>query len=406
MLAHRTKLIAASGTAKARAAVKAAGIDGHALIDLTAGEIWSDLAPTIREGALDAVRSGLNRYTDTIGSLDLRAELACRVSRDTGQVYSSDEIAVTNGAKQALFNVAMVLLNPGDEVIIPSPYWSTFPAQALLAGATPVHVDTKRAGFVARARDIEAAVTGATRAIVVNTPNNPTGAVYGAATLSEIADLARRRDLWIIFDECYGTFAHKRHRHHQIVTLAPDVRSRTVIVNAFSKSLALTGWRIGYLAAPKEVVAAVAALQSHTTSNPNVVAQQAVLHHLIHGDGSFEAQLQARLSATRDIGLEELSRLTRIKPPRADGGFYFYLDLAPLFEKADGPRTTQAVRGAVDALLARAGVAAVAGHVFGDPAGLRLSYGVDAHLVRQGCARLVREIERFDETSICEPTNS
>ncbi len=406
MLADRTRLIAASGTAKARAAAKAAGICGQATIDLTAGEIWSDLSPTIREGALDAVRSGLNRYSDTIGSLDLRLELARKVSHDTGQTYGCDEIAVTTGAKQALFNAAMVLLNPGDEVIIPAPYWSTFPAQALLAGARPVHVDTKPTGFVARAREIEAAVTDTTRAIVVNTPNNPTGTVYDTATLSAIADLALRRDLWIIFDECYATFVHNGLTHHSIVALVPEMRSRTVIVNGFSKSLALTGWRIGYLAAPKAVVAAVAALQSHTTSNPNVIAQQAVLHHLIHDDGSFETQLQERLKATREIGLEELARLTRIAPPRADGGFYFYLDLAPLLGTTNGTISSQMARATVDGLLARAGVAAVTGHAFGDPTGLRLSYGVDAHLVKEGCARLVTQIERFEEILISEAINS
>lgn len=389
MLAHRTNLFGTSGTAAARAATKAAADAGKEIIDLTAGEIWSELAPTIRDGAIDAINNGVNRYTDTVGMVELREALARKISRDTGQIWKAEEVAVTSGAKQALFNAAMVLLNPGDEVIIPAPYWTTFPAQVLIAGGTPVFVDTKSNGYVPRPEHMKKAVTERTRAIVVNTPSNPAGAVYDVETLMAIAQLAVSRNLWIIFDECYGDFLYGHHTHHPIVSVAPDIRARALIVNSFSKSLALTGWRIGYLAGPKRVINAVKALQSHTTSNPNVIAQHAVLAHLQRGGSDYESKLRSRLTSARRVGLDVLSSLTRVPVAKAQGGFYFYLELSHLLRSGseDGASTT--ADDIVTALLAETGVAAVSGTAFGNPAGLRLSYGIPPEKLATGLARLV-----------------
>ncbi|WP_331375523.1 aminotransferase class I/II-fold pyridoxal phosphate-dependent enzyme [Sinorhizobium chiapasense] len=396
MLAERTALFKSSGTAAARAAAEAAAGSGKEIIDLTAGEIWSDLAPTIRVGALNAIRRGINRYTDTIGMIELREALAQKISGHTGQVWRADEVAVTCGAKQALFNAAMVLLNPGDEVIIPAPYWTTFPAQVLIAGGKPVHVETRANGYVPRVEDIAAAITDRTRAVVVNTPNNPTGAVYGSETLVGIGKLAIERDLWIIFDECYGDFIHVDDAHCPIVSILPEARSRTLIVNSFSKSLALTGWRIGYLAGPKEVISAVKALQSHTTSNPNVIAQHAALAHLLNSDGSYERHLRSHLAGARQTGLSALSTLTRIPVPKATGGFYFYLDVSGLLRLRFGNDEPMTADDIVHVLLTRAGVAAVSGTTFGDPAGLRLSYGVPPKKLEIGLTRLVEVLNAWE----------
>lgn len=389
MLAHRTNLFGTSGTAAARAAAKAAADAGKEIIDLTAGEIWSELAPTIRDGAIDAINKGVNRYTDTVGMVELREALARKISRDTGQIWKAEEVAVTSGAKQALFNAAMVLLNPGDEVIIPAPYWTTFPAQVLIAGGTPIFVDSRSNGYVPRIEHIKGAITERTRAIVVNTPSNPTGTVYDFQTLMAIAQIAINRNLWIIFDECYGDFVHRGHTHHPIVSVAPDIRARALIVNSFSKSLALTGWRIGYLAGPKEVINAVKALQSHTTSNPNVIAQHAVLAHLQRGGSDYESRLRSRLTSARCVSLGVLASLTRVPVAKAQGGFYFYLELSHLLRSGseDGASTT--ADDIVTALLAETGVAAVSGTAFGDPAGLRLSYGIPPEKLATGLARLV-----------------
>ena len=386
MLAQRTDLFKSSGTAAARAAAKAAAESGKEIVDLTAGEIWSDLAPSIRQGAIAAINGNVNRYTDTVGLTELRHALARKISAETAQPWSADEIAVTSGAKQALFNAAMVLLNPGDEVLIPAPYWTTFPAQIVVAGGRPVFIETRHNNYVPRLTDLVAAVTPKTKAIVVNTPSNPTGAVYDRNALAGIAQLAIDKDLWIIFDECYGSFAHAQHTHHPIVSVAPRARDRTLIVNSFSKSLALTGWRIGYLAGPKAVISAVKALQSHTTSNPNVIAQHALLHHLETGNPAFELQLQRHVANARALGLSILSELTRVPQPAAQGGFYFYLDLGELQRNADD---------IVNGLLMDAGVATVSGTAFGDPTGIRISYGIDLELLEKGLRRLTTALNKW-----------
>jgi aspartate aminotransferase len=396
MLAQRTTLFNPSGTAAARAAAKQAADGGRAIIDLTAGEIWADLSPDVRRGAIEAIDKGINRYTDTIGMMELREALAEKVSSHTGQNWTADEIAVTSGAKQALFHCAMAILNPGDEVIIPAPYWTTFPAQILLAGGVPIFVDTRASGYVPRIDAIKAAITDRTKAIVINTPANPTGAVYDVVTLMGIAEMAINRNLWVIFDECYGDFVHARQVHHPITALVPKVRPRTLVVNAFSKSLALTGWRIGYLSGPKQVINAVKALQSHTTSNPNVIGQHAVLAHLRRGDGSYESRLRDQLAAGRRLGLELLSSMKRVPIPVADGGFYFYLNLTEILRSAAKAPVARNADDVADRLLRDVGVAAVSGAAFGDPMGLRLSYGVPLGALEAGLHRVVEVLNSWE----------
>lgn len=394
MLAERTKLFPASGTAAARSAAATALARGMQIADLTCGEIWADLPPAIRTGAIEAIEHGINRYTDTVGLTELRQAIAQKVARDTDAGWSSDEIAVTSGAKQALFHAAMVLLDPGDEVIIPAPYWTTFPAQVLIAGGNPVFVDSRDNNYVPRLADIESAVTPATRAIIVNTPANPSGAVYDRATLAGIAELAIARKLWVIFDECYGTFTYEPHIHEHIISIAPEVRDRTLIVNAFSKQLALTGWRIGYLAAPAAIIKAARALQSHTTSNPNVIAQHAVLFHLRNTDGVYERELFARLVHARRLGLEILSGLKNVPTPSAQGGFYFYLNLEALLNARTSNERPATADDVVGALLS-SGVATVSGTAFGDPYGLRLSYGAPLDQLETGLRRLVEVLNSW-----------
>lgn len=396
MLAQRTALFKSSGTTAAWTAVEAAAASGEQIIDLTAGIVWSDLAPSVREGAIAAINRNLNRSSDAVGLMELRHALARKISAETAQPWSADEIAVTSGAKQALFNAAMTLLNPGDEVLIPSPYWTTFPVQISVAGGTPVFIETRHNNYVPMLTDLAAAVTSKTRAIVVNTPSNPTGAIYDRVTLAGIAQLASDRDLWIIFDECCGTFAHAPHTHFPIVSVAPRVRDRTLIVNSFSNSLALTGWRIGYLAGPKAVINAVKELQSHTTSNPNVIAQHALLHYLKCGDAAFQLQLQRHVADARALGLSVLSTLAFVPPPPAQGGFYFYLDLSAWQRRAKARGREFNADDVVNVLLMDAGVSTVSGTGFGDPAGVRLSYGIDLALLEKALRRLAATLNTWN----------
>lgn len=403
MLAQRMSLLSGSGTAAAREATKAAAAAGRQIIDLATGEVASPPPPTVRSGAIAAVEDGRNRYTESIGIRPLREAVAGKISVETGQTWEADEIAITAGAKQGLLDAALALLNPGDEVIIVQPCWPTFPAQVLLAGAKPVFVQAEAPKYVPRLGAIRAAVTPSTKAIVVNSPNNPTGAVYDRTTLFDIADLAVTYDLWIISDECYSGFVFTGQQHQSMASVHPGARSRTVVVNAFSKQLAMTGWRLGYLAAPRELIAASKTLQSHTTSNPNVIAQYAALHHLQTGDGSFEHEMHAMVNANRAAGLKILSGLAVAPPPPAQGTFFFYLDLSSLLATLSRDGTAATGDDISRILLERADVGSVAGGSFGDPNGLRLSFGVPRDQLEPGLTRVVETLNALDgdRTAAC-----
>ncbi|MGY8685112.1 aminotransferase class I/II-fold pyridoxal phosphate-dependent enzyme [Bradyrhizobium sp. UFLA05-153] len=392
MLAQRLSLFSGSGTAAAREASEAAAAAGRQVIDLAAGEVIIESPLSVREGAITAINAGANRYTDSIGMPPLRKAVAEKLSAETGFDWNADDIVITAGAKQGLLDAVLTVIDPGDEVIIIRPCWPTFPSQVLLAGAKPVFVEARPPTYIPDITTIRAAVTPHTKAIIINSPNNPTGAVYDRTTLQAIGDLAISYQLWIVSDECYSSFVFTGAHHESIVMAHPGVRSRTILVSAFSKELAITGWRLGYFAAPREIVSAAKKLQSHTTSNPNVIAQHAILHHLLVGDGSFERAMHQRLSVARNTGLLILSDLNEVATPSAKGSFFFYLDLSRL---VSGLPVRSPIRSADDIarlILDEADVACVAGTTFGDVNGLRLSFGAPPDLMETGLRRVVETL--------------
>lgn len=399
MLAQRMSLLSGSGTAAAREAATVAAAAGRQIVDLAAGEVIIAPPRTVREGAIAAIEAGINRYTESIGVLPLREAIAEKLTASTRIAWAAENIAITNGAKQALLDVAFALLDPGDEVIIFRPCWPTFPSQVLLAGAKPVFVDVKAPDYIPTIESIRAAVTSCTKAIILNSPNNPTGAVYDRTTLQAIGDLAIGYKLWIISDECYSNFVFSGQGHESIVTSHPGIRTRTVLVNAFSKELAITGWRLGYFAAPPEIVSAAKTLQSHTTSNPNVIAQYAILHHLSVSDGTFEREMHQRLVKTRQDGLRVLSRLVDVAAPRADGSFFFYLDLSGFLAKLPAGSSVRTGGDVSRLLLEEAGVASVAGATFGDPKGLRLSFGAPPEQLLPALEKVVETLNSLRTVS-------
>ncbi|WFU14858.1 aminotransferase class I/II-fold pyridoxal phosphate-dependent enzyme [Bradyrhizobium sp. CB3481] len=392
MLAQRMSLLSGSGTGAAREAAKAAAATGRKIIDLAAGEVIVEPPSSIREGAIAAINAGTNRYTDSIGLRPLRKGIAEKLSAETGIGWNTDDIVVTAGAKQGLLDAALAVLNPGDEAIVISPCWPTFASQVLLAGAKPVFVNARPPTYIPDITAIRAAVTPRTKAIIINSPNNPTGAVYDRATLQDIGDLAINYQLWIISDECYSSFVFTGARHESIVMAHPGVRSRTILVNAFSKELAITGWRLGYFAAPPEIVSAAKKLQSHTTSNANVVAQHAVLHHLQVNDGSFERELHQRLIVARNAGLRILSGLHDVATPCVKGSFFYYLDLSRLISALPAASPVRSADDIARLLLEEADVGSVAGSTFGDVNGLRLCFGVPLDLLESGLKRVLKTL--------------
>lgn len=394
LLAERTRILTPPSTSRMRELaneLKGAGID---VINFAAGELDGDASDLIKEAAKRAIDNGFNKYTPTVGMKPLRKAIAERVSRRCGTQYDGDEIAVTAGAKQALYNAAMALFNPGDEVIIPRPYWVTFPAQVEIAGARPVFVDTRGTGYRLTAEGLERAVTAATKAVIINSPNNPTGVVYDRDTLLRIAEIALERRFWIIFDECYCELVRHGVSHSNVVQLLNRVKAQTILVNSFSKSHAITGWRIGYACGPRHVISAMENLQGHTTSNPCSISQHAALAAVQNDDGSFMKKVNAVLEDRLRMAMLIVDSMKEIGCAPAEGAFYLFLNVEKKIGKSYKGRRIDSVETLTELMLSEAKVAVVPGAAFGDPSGLRVSYAIGTQQVEEGLHRMKR---LFDE---------
>lgn len=388
ILSKRNQLISPPSTGKIRGIANSLKEAGVHVINFAAGELDVDTTATVKQAAKAAVDAGRNIYTPALGLNSLRKLVAQEVSRRCGVEYQPSEVGITAGAKQALYNTAMVLFDPGDEVLIPQPYWVTFPAQVEIAGAKPVFIDTKPTGYHLLASHVERALTPQTRGIIINTPNNPTGAVYAAEELAEIARLALERDFWIVFDECYASLVRGGHSHTNIVKICPAAKERAVLVNSFSKSHALTGWRVGYAAAPAAVIKAMENLQGHTTSNPNSIAQYAVQAALENENGEFITNVNRLLDQRVALVRELLDQMDGISIAPAEGAFYLFVNVEAKIGKSFRGEVVGNVDQLCELALKHANVAAVSGSAFGDPSAIRISYAISTEDVVEGFRRL------------------
>lgn len=403
MFSRRMAEVQASKTSGARSKANAMIGYGRRIINLAAGELHFELPEEIKQIAVEAVLRGTNRYSETIGTASLRESICTHLSTKTGGCWSSEEIAVTAGAKQALFNLAVALFDDGDEVLVPAPYWTTFPTQIRLAGATPVFLDTATTDYRLDPSNVEKAITSRTKAIIVNTPNNPTGRVVHPEALLRIAELAVRRKFWLVLDQCYSDFTFVEHLHVKLIEAHPAIRERLLIVDSFSKSLALAGWRIGFCAAPAKIISQVSALQSHTTSNPNTIAQHTVDVAIRSGAlGRFQARAKMALRNNRTDGLALLASNPHLRICEPDGGFYFYVNVSGLISAQNNEGSSWRGGSIADYLLERAGVAAVSGEAFGDSMSLRLSYSLAHADVMEGLTRVAHALrpENFDVSAL------
>lgn len=364
------------------------------MIDLTADEVVLEPSLSVHEGGVATLNAGTNHYTDSAGLSPLRSAIAEALTAETGLGWNAEEIMVTASASQALRCATLAVLDPGDETIIIRPYRPTFPSQVVLAGATPVFVDARRPRYVPDISAIRAAVTSRTKAIIINSPNNPTGAVYSRTTLQEIGELAISFGLWIVSDERYSRFRFTGvRRHESIIVALPEARSRTIVLNAFSKELGVTDWHLGYFAAPTEIALAARKLQTHATAS--VIAEHAIMHHNHGSDGSFERQLYQRIVDARSIGLHILSDLRDVAPPRADGALFFYLDLSRLVSALPTEGHVQSADDVVRLLQDKVRVGCVSGGVCGDVNSLRISFGAPPELVKTGLERIVKALNNL-----------
>lgn len=391
-LSQRALGLSAPGTSSMRSKANALKESGIKVINFAAGELSFDACEDMRAGAIEAIANARNRYTPPIGLPALREKLAQRVSQRTGAAFAANEVAVTAGAKQALYNACMVLLNPGDEVIVPTPYWETFPTQIRLAGATPVCVQTRADHYRLTVDAVRGALTERTRMIVVNTPNNPTGTVYEREQLLAIAQLAQERQLWVMFDECYRGLVREGHEHHNILALCPALKGQTVLIDSFSKSQAVTGWRVGYACAPAPVIAAMHNLQGHTTSNPSSLSQYAALNTLNADSSHFADLVNPFLQRQLHAACTYLDRLEGVSYAPPEGAFYLYIDVS---SRLGGYYHGEAVRDVdhlADLLLTEAHIAVVPGSGCGDPHCIRISYAVEYEELIEGLGRFAQFI--------------
>jgi aspartate aminotransferase len=391
MLADRMKTLAPSPTLAMQAKAKAMRAQGIDVISFGAGEPDFDTPSRIKEAAIRAIQSGQTKYTEVGGIPELRAAVCHKFKRDNGLDYAPDEVTVSCGAKHTLYNLVMALVNPGDEVLIPSPYWVSYPEQVRLLGGVPVAVATDEAtGFELDAAELRRAVTPRTKMIILDSPGNPTGAVFSARALAEVAQLAEERDLWVVSDECYEALTYEG-RHVSIASLSPRAKARTIVVNTCSKAYAMTGWRIGYAAGPKPLIKAMTDVQSQVTSNPTSIAQWAAVEAL-SGPQDEVAKMAGEFDRRRRVIIDGLNAIPGVRCAMPRGAFYAFPNVSGLFGKRG---KGGALRGSADVsafLLDEARIATVAGVDFGSDAHIRLSYATGLETIREGLQRMAAAV--------------
>ncbi len=378
-------------TAKAKA-LKAQGVD---VVGFGAGEPDFDTPEHIKEAAVKALKEGFTKYTPVPGTDELRQAVADQLARDYGLEYAKEEIIISCGAKHSLYNIAMVLFEPGDEVIIPSPYWVTYPAQVYIAEATPVIVETlEENGFKLTPEQLEEAITPKTRALILNYPSNPTGASYTREELEKLAEVALKHDIWVISDEIYDKIIYDGFQHVPFATLSPEVKARTLLVNGVSKTYSMTGWRIGWVAGNKDVVAAMNKLQSQSTSNPTSIAQSAA-YAALTGPQDCVAEMVKAFKERRDYIVQRLNAMEGVSCFNPQGAFYVFPSFAGLYGRRYGERVINSSLDFADYLLNEFKVAIVPGVAFGEDRGARLSYATSMEAIKKGLDRIEEAISKL-----------
>jgi aspartate aminotransferase len=394
-LSQFTRQLKPSETLAISTKAKTLRAQGRNIIDFGLGEPDFATPSNIIRAAEHAMAEGFTKYTPPAGLPALRQAIADKLKRENELDYAPEEIIVSCGAKQALYNVAMVLLDAGDEVLIPGPYWVTYPTQVLLAGGTPVIIPTTVADDFKITGDLlRRYLTPKTKGIILNSPCNPTGAVYTPAELEELARVLLDTDLFIITDEIYEHIIYDGLKQISIATLDPALRARSIVVNGFSKSYAMTGWRLGYCAGPREVIEMCDRLQSQTTSNATAFVQVAGIEALTGPQESVAVMAQA-FEQRRNFVVQRLNAIPGITSNTPRGAFYIFPNIAALFgRRANGkPLTTAAA--VADYLLEAAGVAVVPGDAFGDDHYMRISYASSMAELEDGLARIDQAVQQL-----------
>jgi aspartate aminotransferase len=394
-LAERTLGIKPSVTLAIAAKAGKLRAEGVDVVNFSAGEPDFDTPERIKAAAVDALRKGMTKYTDVKGIEPLREAIAEKYLRDHGLTYRKDEVLVSCGAKHSVYNIMQAVVDPGDEVLIPAPYWVSYSDMALLAGGVSKIIPTTEAtSFRITPEQLEAALTRRTRVFILNSPCNPTGATYNRDELLAISRSLENHDCLVLADDIYEKIVYENFQVYNLVALSPRLRERAIIVNGVSKTYAMTGWRIGYALAPGDVISAAAKIQSQSTSNPTSIAQAAALEAL-RGPQDEVVMMVQEFEKRRNVIVDRLNSITGIKCLKPQGAFYVFPNISGLFGKMSNDKKLASPCDVADYLLEEAKVAVVPGEDFGSKEHIRFSYATSLEDIEKGCRRIQKAVEKL-----------
>ena len=388
-ISKRIGAIAESATLKVDSKAKALQAEGKAVVSFAAGEPDFPTPAHIVEAAVVAAKDPKNhRYTPAVGLPELREAIAAKTKADSGTEITASQVVVTNGGKQAVYQAFAVLLNPGDEVLLPSPYWTTYPEAIALAGGKTVEVFAgSDQNYMVTVEQLEAARTEKTKALLLCSPSNPTGSVYSREQIKAIGEWALANEIWVVSDEIYQNVIYDGKRAYSVTEVVPAMKDLTIMVNGVAKSYAMTGWRLGWMAGPQDAMKAAANLQSHLSSNVNNIAQRAAIAALTGPQDEVKAMLEA-FDRRRHLAVSELSKINGWLAPMPEGAFYVYSDVRGLLGKSWGGKVINTSLELCDYMLDAAEVALVPGEAFGPSGYVRMSYALGDAQISEGIARL------------------
>jgi len=394
-LARRIRQIPPSATlalnAKANQ-LKAQGVD---VVNFGVGEPDFDTPDNIREAAIRAIREGFTRYTPVGGIPELKAAISRYLEENYGLTYKPAEIMVSCGGKHALYNLFQVIFDKGDEVVVPAPFWVSYPPMLMLAEATPVIVPTRQEnGFKLTAAELQASLTPRTKGLILNSPSNPTGMVYSRAELEALAEVILAHKLLVVSDDIYDRILFDGAKFVNLAMLSPELKARTFVLNGLSKTYAMTGWRIGYAAGPEEAIAAAVTLQSQSTSNPTSIAQKAGVEAL-NGPQDSVAKMVAEFAWRRDDIYRRVTAIPGVTSPKPGGAFYIFPNVSAYFDRLTPKAGQSHSQALAEYLLEEAKVAAVPGAEFGEDRCIRLSFATSRERIATGVSRIQEALEKL-----------
>jgi aspartate aminotransferase len=394
-LAKRVQDIKESPTLAITAKAKALRAEGYDVIGFGAGEPDFDTPKNIKDAAITAIDDGFTKYTAVGGINELKDAVREKFRRDNGLEYERDEILVSCGGKHSLFNLCQALFEEGDEVVLPAPYWVSYPVMIAITGATPVIVPAgEEEGFKMTSDQFRSAITPGTKAVIINSPSNPTGAAYNRDELKAIADIAVERGLIIISDEIYEQLCYDNFHFVSVPSLSEEIKRQTIVLNGVSKTYAMTGWRIGYAAGPREIIKAMTNIQGQSTSNPASISQKAALEAL-SGPQGVVSEMVMEFDKRRRVMVDGLNAIDGISCATPRGAFYVFPNISGCLKSSFKGRVIDGSLAFADFLLDEAEVAVVPGEAFGAEGFMRLSYATSMQNIEEGIRRIGEAVKKL-----------